>query len=125
MIVFKEFTFEAAHYLVNVPRDHKCARMHGHSYKVRVECEGELVDALGWVVDYAEIATVWDPLFDRLDHSELNDIPGLEVSTSEHVARWIFCNMKPALPSMVAVEVRETATAGARYSERACSCSCS
>jgi len=41
MEIFKEFTFEAAHRLPNVPEGHKCARLHGHSFRVELICEGE------------------------------------------------------------------------------------
>ena len=43
MEIFKEFTFAAAHQhvmvdieLPHVPPDHKCARLHGHSFRVEV-----------------------------------------------------------------------------------------
>ena len=39
MRIYKEFSFEAAHRLPNVPDGHKCARLHGHSFHVRVTVE--------------------------------------------------------------------------------------
>lgn len=116
MIVFKEFTFEAAHSLPNVPNGHKCHRMHGHSYQVRIEVYGEVGQRTGWVIDYADIARAWGPLFNQLDHHILNEIQGLENSTSEHLARWIAEALD--LPGLSAIEVRETPTAGARYCVR-------
>ncbi|MCB0565184.1 MAG: 6-carboxytetrahydropterin synthase, partial [Phaeodactylibacter sp.] len=53
MTIFKEFTFDAAHYLPNVPEDHKCRRMHGHTYRVRLYIKGPLDPKLGWVMDFA------------------------------------------------------------------------
>ena len=55
MIVFKEFTFEAAHWLPNVPPEHKCARLHGHSFGVVVRVDGEVGPDSGWVIDFADI----------------------------------------------------------------------
>lgn len=31
MLIYKQFTFDAAHFLPNVPEGHKCANMHGHT----------------------------------------------------------------------------------------------
>lgn len=110
--VFKEFTFDSAHSLPHLPRTHKCSRLHGHTYHVRIEVTGE-VGPLGIVVDYADIAKAWGPMHSTLDHTFLNDIPGLEISTSENLARWIYDRMLPVLPDLSAVIVRETCTAGA------------
>lgn len=116
--VFKEFRFEAAHWLPHVPPGHKCARMHGHSYLVRVEITGEL-DGSGMIIDYDIIKTVFNAtVFDVLDHRVLNEVPGLENSTSEILAAWIFGALDGHFDGLRAVEVRETHTAGARV-ERA------
>ena len=40
MRLYKDFSFEAAHRLPNVPDGHKCARLHGHSFHVRVSVDG-------------------------------------------------------------------------------------
>ncbi len=40
--LFKDFTFEAAHHLPHVPEGHKCGRLHGHSFMVRLEITGEV-----------------------------------------------------------------------------------
>ncbi len=115
MLVFKEFSFEAAHRLPNVPPGHKCARLHGHSFHVRVSVEGTLGDTSGWVMDFADIKAAYAPIHDRLDHRYLNEIPGLENPTSEVVAQWIWRELAPALPGLASIEVRETCTAGCIY----------
>ena len=112
MELWKEFTFEAAHLLPNVPDGHKCKRLHGHSYRVRVCVEGELHPSLGWVVDFAEIAEVFEPIRRRLDHYYLNEIEGLENPTSEVLANWIWTRLRPELPVLSAIEVSETCTSG-------------
>jgi 6-pyruvoyltetrahydropterin/6-carboxytetrahydropterin synthase len=115
MEIWKEFTFEAAHLLPNVPDGHKCKRLHGHSYRVRVYVSGDLDPTLGWVVDFADIREVCEPIRLELDHYYLNDIDGLENPTSEVLARWIWQRLKPALPSMSKIEVGETCTSGCVY----------
>ena len=116
MEIFKEFSFEAAHSLINLPPTHKCARLHGHSFRVRVHVAGEPDAQLGWVVDYGDIKAAFEPLWQQLDHSYLNEIEGLENSTSENIAIWIWDHLKPRLPALSRVEVRETCTTGCVYS---------
>lgn len=113
--IFKDFSFEAAHRLPNVPEGHKCARLHGHSFRVRVVIEGPVDPVTGWVMDFADIKAVVRPLEDRLDHYYLNDIEGLENPTSEELARWIWRALRPQLPLLAAIEVRETCTSGCVY----------
>ena len=115
MELFKEFTFEAAHRLPNVPEGHKCARLHGHSFHVRVTVRGAVDPHTGWVMDFAELKRAFNPLHDRLDHRYLNEIPGLENPTSEVLAEWIWGELLPALPGLAAIEIRETCTSGCIY----------
>ena len=115
MEIFKAFTLESAHRLPNVPPGHKCARVHGHSFRVEIHVSGPLDAHLGWVMDFAEVKAAFEPLFQQLDHHYLNDVPGLENPTSEHLARWIWLRLKPGLPQLSAVVVHETCTSGARY----------
>ena len=116
MDVFKEFTFEAAHRLPNVAPDHKCARLHGHSFRVAIHVRGEIGDESGWVVDFADIEHAFAPLHAQLDHRYLNDVDGLDNPTSEHVAIWIWDRLSPTLAGLHKVVVRETGTAGVEYS---------
>ncbi|TML62704.1 MAG: 6-carboxytetrahydropterin synthase QueD [Actinobacteria bacterium] len=115
MEIFKEFTFEAAHRLPNVPRGHKCARLHGHSFAVVVHIAGPVDEETGWVRDFADLSTAAAPLLDCLDHNYLNEIDGLENPTSEVLARWIWDRLVPFLPELSQVMVRETCTSGCVY----------
>ena len=112
MELYKDFTFEAAHRLPNVPEGHKCARLHGHSFRVRVTVQGPVGEHTGWVMDFAELKAAFRPLDERLDHRYLNEIPGLENPTSEILAQWIWRELQGELPTLSAVEVRETCTTG-------------
>jgi 6-pyruvoyltetrahydropterin/6-carboxytetrahydropterin synthase len=113
--LFKDFSFEAAHRLPNVPEGHKCARLHGHSFQVRVTVEGPVGERTGWVMDFAELKAAFAPVYDRLDHRYLNEIPGLENPTSEILARWIWRELRSTLAGLVEIEVRETCTSGCIY----------
>jgi 6-pyruvoyltetrahydropterin/6-carboxytetrahydropterin synthase len=115
MEIFKQFTFEAAHRLPMVPPDHKCARLHGHSYAITLHVEGDLDEQMGWFMDFAELTTAFAPVHDELDHRYLNEIAGLENPTSENLARWIWQRVAPALPGLCKVVVRETCTSGCVY----------
>jgi len=111
----RTYRFEAAHFLPKVPPGHKCARMHGHSYQIEVVIEGDVDPERGWVMDFADIKTAFDPILKRLDHYYLNEIDGLENPTSENLARWIWRKLKPGLPGLSKLIVRETCTAGCIY----------
>lgn len=115
MEIFKEFTFEAAHRLPNLPPEHKCSRLHGHSFRARVFVAGPLGETSGWVMDFADVKAACGPVFEALDHRYLNDVPGLENPTSEVIARWMFARLRPALPGLSKIELFETCTAGCVY----------
>ena len=115
MDIFKEFSIEAAHYLPNVPEGHKCRRMHGHSFHVTITVSGAVGATTGWVMDFADLKSAFAPIHDALDHRVLNEIPGLENPTSENLAKWIWSKLKPSLPGLSRVTVRETCTSGCAF----------
>jgi 6-pyruvoyltetrahydropterin/6-carboxytetrahydropterin synthase len=115
MNLFRAFTIEAAHRLPNVPSGHKCARLHGHSFRIELHLTGEVQPDTGWVIDFADVRAAFQPTYDRLDHHYLNEIPGLENPTSENLARWIWNEMKPKLPLLTRVVIHETCTSGCSY----------
>ena len=112
----KDYTFEAAHRLPRVPPDHKCHRLHGHSYRIEVSIAGNVDDELGWVQDFADITAVVEPLLEReLDHRTLNDVAGLENPTSELLCAWLWNRLRPQLPRLSAITVHETCAARCTY----------
>ena len=115
MEIFKEFTFEAAHRLPNVPAGHKCSRLHGHSYRVTLHVQGPVGADSGWVMDFADITEAFKPIHAQLDHYYLNELEGLSNPTSENLARWIWQRVRPRLPQLSQVMVRETCTSGCIY----------
>ncbi|MEZ6234952.1 MAG: 6-carboxytetrahydropterin synthase QueD [Phycisphaerales bacterium] len=115
MEIFKEFRFEAAHRLEGLPPGHKCAGLHGHSYRVVVFVRGKVDPATGWVMDFADVKRAVAPTIDRLDHSYLNEIDGLGQPTTEVLAQWLWRRIAPELPGLARLEVWETATSGCVY----------
>ena len=111
----KDFRFEAAHFLPNVPEGHKCRRIHGHSFRGEVAVRGPLDPVLGWVMDFADLKAAVEPLVHRLDHYLLNEIPGLENPTSEVLAVWIWRELAPHLPLLVRITIEETCTSRCHY----------
>jgi len=107
--IFKEFIFEAAHRLPNVPPGHKCARLHGHLFRVSIHVRGAVGGESDWVMDFGDINAAFQPLYVQLDHYYLNEIAGLENPTSEVLAGWICERLRPALHATdfrVAVETQ-------------------
>lgn len=114
MEIFREFTFEAAHRLPHVPEGHKCARLHGHSYRLEVHISGGVDPFMGWIMDFGDLKGAVNPVIAQLDHYYLNEVPGLENPTSENLARWMWDRLADALP-LSAIVVRETCTTGCVY----------
>lgn len=115
MVIFKEFTFDSAHSLPNVPDGHKCKAIHGHTYHLKVFIEGELDAHLGWVMDFAVVKKAIKPVIDKIDHKYMNEIEGLENPTCEMIAKWLWDQIKPEIPKMIRVELHETPTSGVVY----------
>jgi 6-pyruvoyltetrahydropterin/6-carboxytetrahydropterin synthase len=115
MEIFSKFVLEAARRLPNLREPHPCARLHGHSFNVEVHLQGPLDPVFGWVVDFAEVQKAWDKVHQQLDHRYLNEVPGLENPTSEHLAKWIWQVLQADLPTLSKIVVMETSTSGCVY----------
>jgi 6-pyruvoyltetrahydropterin/6-carboxytetrahydropterin synthase len=106
--IYREFRFEAAHRLPQVPAGHRCSRLHGHSYKIRVHVRGKVDARTGWVIDFADIEHAFAPLMSVLDHHLLNEVDGLENPTAENIALWTWRRLVAVLPGLCKVAVFET-----------------
>ena len=111
----REYRFEAAHRLPRLPASHKCARLHGHSFRFEVVLEGEVDERTGFLIDFGEVDEIVQPLLSRLDHFYLNEIDGLENPTSEVFSAWLWQRLRPTLPMLVAITVAETCDARCTY----------
>jgi len=111
----KEFRFEAAHYLPNLPDGHKCRRMHGHSFRGEIAVRGPVDPVTGWLIDFGDLKRAVDPIVERLDHDLLNEIEGLENPTSELLAIWFWERLVPSLPQLHRITIEETCTTRCSY----------
>ena len=115
MVIFKQFTFDSAHFLPNVPEMHKCRALHGHTYKLVIYLEGLPDKQFGWVIDFADVKAIVEPVIAAIDHKLLNDVPGLENPTCELLAVWLWEQIHTGLPSLMKIELHETPTSGVVY----------
>lgn len=115
MEISKEFIFEAAHRLPFVPEGHKCGRLHGHSFKITIYVKGTVDPKMGWVKDFSDIKHIFKPIYEQLDHHYLNEIVGLENPTSENLCIWVWQQLKPLLPELSKIYIKETCTSGCEY----------
>ena len=67
MNIYKQFTFDAAHFLPKVPEGHKCRALHGHTYHLTVFISGSVLQEQGWVMDFTDIKAVCKPVLERID----------------------------------------------------------
>jgi len=115
MIIYKQFSFDSAHYLPNVPVGHKCKELHGHTYHLTIFAEGRVLKKEGWVLDFSDLKSVVNPVIDMIDHKLLNDIAGLENPTTEILSMWLWDKIKSALPPLNRIELKETPSSGVIY----------
>ena len=105
MRIVKSMSFDAAHYLDHDPNSRPYARMHGHSFTMEVEIEGEPDASTGWVVDFGDIDDAMKDLHDILDHRLLNEIEGLERPTLENICQWSATRLKEKFAGLRSVRV--------------------
>ncbi len=114
MFIEKDFRFDSAHFLPNVPDEHKCKRMHGHTYWATFCIEGE-IDENGWVVDFGDLTKIIEPVIKTIDHTLLNAVPGLENPTVENIAKFLYEKLSKKIPNLKHVLVKETPFSRCRY----------
>jgi len=113
MLITKEFTFDAAHYLTQYHG--KCEKMHGHTYKMHVTIDGK-VKKDGMVYDFVELKKlVKENVINELDHALLNDI--IKNPSAENIAIWVWGKLKKEIKGAKLYEIKiwETATSFVTY----------
>lgn len=114
--IYKTFRFDAAHRLTGVPPTHKCSSMHGHSYAISIYLRGSVDPQTGFVMDFGDLVKVCDPVIKQLDHAIINEIEGLANPTSENMSVWLWSQLKPQLPLLSKIVIKETESSGCVYS---------
>ncbi len=115
MDLFFKFSINAARRLPNLPADHVCSRLHGHTFLIELHVSGEVDPDSGWVIDFAELQNPANAVIAELEHQYLNEIDGLPNPTSENLAIWIWDKVQASVPSLSTVMVSEGADRGCRY----------
>ncbi len=110
MEIRKRFAFEAAHTLPH--HQGKCARLHGHSYRLEVAVRSHVQSdgpQQGMVEDFDVLAAVVTrTIINQLDHTSLNEL--IENPTCEAILQWIWRRLKPELPILDELILWETAS---------------
>lgn len=115
----KRFSFDAAHCLPSLPADHKCSRLHGHTYTVEVVLSAATLTSPGFVTDFRELRPLRHYLGTTLDHEHLNKVLDIEPTAenlARHIAEWFIENVEPTVPaSLEIVRVYESPTSWGEY----------
>jgi 6-pyruvoyltetrahydropterin/6-carboxytetrahydropterin synthase len=116
MRIYKEFYFEAAHWLPSAPPGHPNARVHGHSLRVRVAVDGEPDASTGLIMHFEDLDAVVANARDALDHRYLNEVEGLAQPTLERIAAWLWDRLHNRLPGLAEIQVsRDSCREGCIY----------
>jgi 6-pyruvoyltetrahydropterin/6-carboxytetrahydropterin synthase len=102
--ITKAATFDAAHHLPAGPAQ-PYTRLHGHSFRVEATVRGEATGEIGWVADLGDLDRALKAVAAELDHGLLNEKPGLESPTLEHLCVWFATRLKPQFPGLSKVTV--------------------
>ena len=109
MRIVKSIQFDAAHFLDMgddlVEQSRPYARMHGHSFTLEVEIEGEPGATTGWVLDFGDVADALEETRVALDHRLLNEVEGLERPTLENICIWVAERLRPQFPGLTRVTI--------------------
>ncbi|WP_374470938.1 6-carboxytetrahydropterin synthase QueD [Phenylobacterium sp.] len=103
--ITKTATFDAAHYITDGPEHRPYTNLHGHSFKVEATVAGPTQEPVGWVADFAELDQSLKAVALELDHGLLNDKPGLERPTLEHICLYFAERLKPQFPGLSRIVV--------------------
>jgi 6-pyruvoyltetrahydropterin/6-carboxytetrahydropterin synthase len=103
--ITKAATFDAAHNLPNGPAGSPYTRLHGHSFRVEATVRGEAVAPVGWVADLGDLDLALKAIAGELDHGLLNERPGLESPTLEHICVYFAERLKPQFPGLCRITV--------------------
>ena len=116
MRIYKEFTFEGAHFLPSAPEGHPNSRIHGHSFRVRVSIDGEPDPETGLLVHFDDLKAALDDTRTTLDHNFLNNIDGLENPTLELISKWLWDRLHNRVPGLAEIAIsRDTCAEGCIY----------
>lgn len=116
MRIYKDFRFEAAHFLPSAPAGHANARIHGHSFRARVVIDGEPDAETGYVFHFDDLSAAIADAREALDHRLLNEVEGLTAPTLERIAIWLWSRLSNRVPGLAEIHVsRDSCDEGCIY----------
>lgn len=110
--IWKETTLDSSMQLKRAPEGDKRRRIHGHTYTLRLHLHAPLDTVMGWTIDFGDVKELFDPIFKRIDHHPLHEIPGLVDSDAATIVRWIRDQAAPLLPQLDRIDLYETRGCG-------------
>lgn len=103
--ITKSASFDAAHRLPGGPAGSPYTRLHGHSFQVEATLRGAAAAPVGWVEDLGRLDAALRKAAGELDHSLLNDHPGLESPTLEALCLYFADRLRTDFPGLRRVAV--------------------
>ena len=110
--IWKDFTLDSAIKLCRTPKGNPRSFVHGHTYTLRLHMTAPIDPFMGWTIDFGDVKEIFSPIFKRIDHQPLNDIPDLHDGDSNSIAEWIMRQAKISIPSLVRIDLYETPGCG-------------
>ena len=116
MVVYKEYYINSARFLPNLPKEHICSKIHGHTYNIKISVKGPINSVSGFVIDAFDIDKFFNKVYVDIDHKLLNEIKGLENPTSENICVFIWNRLIKDIPELHQIEIKENNVTGFVYS---------
>lgn len=110
--IWKDFGFDSAVRLAQAPEGDALARLHGHTFGLRLHLAAPLDRVLGWAVDFGDVKELFAPVVAALDHRPLHEIGGLDGGDPAAVARWSLAEARRRLPQVCRVDLWRTPGCG-------------
>lgn len=111
--IWKEQRFESALKLSHLSKSDKRKKMHGHSYLIRLHLKADLDQVMGWTVDYGDVKRIFKPIYEQLDHHQLDQLPGIKKADNASLLYWIKNKMSPLLPQLDRIDLYSLPGCGA------------
>lgn len=110
--IWKDLQIDSAVRLAQAPAADARRRVHGHSYRLRLHLSAPLDAVLGWTMDFGDVKECFAPVFARLDHHPLHEIPGVADQGIAAIAHWVREQAAPLLPPLERIDLYETPGCG-------------
>ena len=110
--IWKASTLDSAVRLENAPEGDTRRRIHGHTFTIRLHLSAPLDQVMGWVVDFGDVKERFKPVFNRLDHRPLYEVPGLKDCSLASLARWTRQEIGDSLPELDRIDLEQTPGCG-------------